>query len=381
MNERGVPVRLDPGLEHDDEADLLELARRARACAGNVPAAIALAADLGTELPLPMRGSTARLWESLATIAAVDLTTARVIEPHLDALAILSQAPAVDLAALDGNGADGAAGHGGPGPGRPGGNAGTGRHEGSAERRSWGVFAAESRDVHVQAGRSGTGWVLSGTKPWCSLAGSLTHAVVTARTDAGRQAFAVDLRGPRVRADDGGWTARGLAGVPSGPVSFAHVPAVPVGGTGWYLDRPGFAWGGVGVAAIWFGAASAIARRVYAHCREREADQIACLQLGLIDGQLSSARNALALAARQADGTSASANPALAAGRARAAVVGAAEAVLELAGHAMGPGPLAFEPEHAARTADLGLYLRQDHAERSTAALGRALLDQETAPW
>lgn len=365
MNEDGVPVRLNPGFA-DDDGGLGQLALRARACVGDVPAAIALASDLGAELPLPMRGGTARLWESLATIAAVDLTTARVIEPHLDALAILSQAPAVDLTVLDGAHPEGAHADNGAG---------------STERRSWGVFAAETKDVHLQARTSGTGWVLSGTKPWCSLAGSLTHAVVTARTEAGRQAFAVDLRAPRVRVDGGGWAARGLAGVPSGPVSFAHVPAVPLGGTGWYVARPGFAWGGVGVAAIWFGAASAIARRVYAHCREREADQIACLHLGLIDGWLSSARNALALAARQADGASPAPDPALAAGRARAAVVGAAEAVLTLAGHAMGPGPLAFEPEHAARTADLGLYLRQDHAERSTAALGRQLLDQEAAPW
>ena len=35
-----------------------------------------------------------------------------------------------------------------------------------------------------------------------------------------------------------------------------------VGEPGWYLDRPGFAWGGIGVAAVWYGATVAVARRV-----------------------------------------------------------------------------------------------------------------------
>ncbi len=353
MNEPWDAVQLVPGSCVPDDR-LHALAQRTRTCGGDIVAAIDLAVSLGAELPLPMSGGTTRLWESLATIAAVNLSTARVIEPHLDAQAILSQAPETDLAGLDGN------------------------VEGSG---SWGVFAAEAKDVHVEARRSGGGWVLSGTKPWCSLAGKLSHAIVTARTDGGRQAFAVGLRGPGVRTDDGGWTARGLAAVTSGSVSFAHVSAVPVGGTGWYFSRPGFAWGGAGVAAIWFGAATAVARRVYAHCTEREPDQIACLQLGLIDGWLGSARNALALAARQADEASPAVNPVLAAGRARAAAVASAEAILSIAGHAMGPGPLAFEPDYAARTADLALYLRQDHAERSTAALGRALLEEPAPPW
>ena len=40
-------------------------------------------------------------------------------------------------------------------------------------------------------------------------------------------------------------------------------------------------------------------------------------------------------------------------------------------GHALGPAPLAFDADHAARVADLEIYLRQHHAERDVAALGR----------
>jgi hypothetical protein len=45
--------------------------------------------------------------------------------------------------------------------------------------------------------------------------------------------------------------------------------------------------------------------------------------------------------------------------------------VLTTVGHALGPGPLAHDETHAARVADLTLYVRQHHAERDLAALGR----------
>ena len=45
---------------------------------------------------------------------------------------------------------------------------------------------------------------------------------------------------------------------------------------------------------------------------------------------------------------------------------------IRVADHALGPGPLAFEAEHATRVSDLRVYVRQHHAERDSAALGRA---------
>ncbi|KZX22513.1 hypothetical protein ACH61_00279 [Rathayibacter tanaceti] len=44
------------------------------------------------------------------------------------------------------------------------------------------------------------------------------------------------------------------------------------------------------------------------------------------------------------------------------------------AGRALGPAPLALDAEHSKRVADLTLYVRQHHAERDDAALGRAVL-------
>ncbi len=61
--------------------------------------------------------------------------------------------------------------------------------------------------------------------------------------------------------------------------------------------------------------------------------------------------------------------------RVRATVARAVDEVLARAGRALGPAPLALDAAHAKRVADLQLYVRQHHAERDLASLGRALAD------
>ena len=58
----------------------------------------------------------------------------------------------------------------------------------------------------------------------------------------------------------------------------------------------------------------------------------------------------------------------------RGAVARGVETVIEVVGHALGPGPLTGDEEHARRVADLTVYVRQHHAERDTARLGEAVL-------
>ena len=249
-------------------------------------------------------------------------------------------------------------------------------------RSTWGVFAAEGPGTKLQAEPDAGGWRLTGVKPWCSLADRLSHALVTAHTgDGHRRLFAVALRDPTVSATSTGWISRGLRGVPSGPVEFSGALAVPVGPDEWYLTRPGFAWGGAGVAACWFGGAVGVARSLFEWAQLRSSDQIARLHLGAADVALAGARSVLASAAAridagQADGT---AGVELA-GRVRGVVTAAADEVLGRSGRAMGPAPLAFDEPHARRVADLQIYLRQDHAERDRAALGGQLL-AGPVPW
>lgn len=317
-----------------------------------VTAAIGLALRWGIELPRPGLGATRALWQAQAAAAAVDLSVARVLEPHLDALAILAQARAQGHQIATGE-----------------------------EQHTWGVYAAEGPGMRVEAQeRPDGGWLLTGRKPWCSLAARLDRAVVSAWCGSQRGLFALDLRDPGVTVHEQGWVARGLAGVTSGPVDFDNVHASAVADPGWYLARPGFAWGGMGVAACWWGGAAGLARRMARQAVSREVDQLGAMQLGAVDASLHAAGATLALAADAVDRGTADreAGTALAL-RVRRTVRVAAEEVLDRAGHAMGPAPQVTEPDHAARIADLQLYLRQEHAERDEAALGQLLL-QDPAP-
>jgi hypothetical protein len=198
----------------------------------------------------------------------------------------------------------------------------------------------------------------------------------------GRRLFAVELRQPGVSVLPDAWHARGLVDVPSGPVRFGGAPARPVGATGWYLRRPGFAHGGLGVAACWYGGAVGIARAVARAARRRSPDQLALCHLGALDLDLSVARAALAGAAAEVDGGRADAAAGeLLALRVRSVVASSAERVLQRTGHALGPAPLTLDADHAARAADLTVYLRQHHAERDVARLGGLLVGQESLPW
>ncbi len=167
------------------------------------------------------------------------------------------------------------------------------------------------------------------------------------------------------------WVAHGLSTVVTTDVGFDAVPAAPVGREGWYLTRPGFAWGGIRVAACWAGGTRALAASLASGvAARRQPDPLRLANLGRADVAAWSAGLALAHAAREIDeGRATGREAAVLAGRTRAVVAEAAETVLREIGHALGPAPLAFEEAHARRVADLTLYLRQHHAERDLAAL------------
>jgi hypothetical protein len=330
------------------------LAEAAALARGDVAAALRLPERHPDAFPLPGSGGTWRLWTSLAVLGSVDLTVARAVEPHLDALAILSEARATEhVIAAD---------------------------EAPSQAR-WGVFAAEGPGSRLVADSSGATTVLDGRKPWCSLAGFLDRALVTAWCDdSTRRLYAVRLGAANgVAVEEGAWVARGLPGVPSGPVTFTRSEASAVGPPGWYLERPGFAWGGMGVAAIWWGGAVGVALRLREQLRRREPDQVGLMHLGATDATLHAAAAVLEAAAGSVDSGAAagSAGSALAL-RVRRVVARTVEEVLGRVGHALGPAPLALEEEHAGRVADLQLYVRQEHAERDAAELGRHVLEQGT---
>ncbi|MFW5470436.1 acyl-CoA dehydrogenase [Knoellia sp. CPCC 206435] len=324
------------------------LVAAARGAGPDVGAALALARGLG-RVSGELGRSTWTVLQALASLGAGDLTVARVVEPHLDALAILAQSATSDGAVA-------------PSPPPPG--------------STFGVYAAHAPGAQLRATESGSGWVLDGTKPWCSLADRVSHAVITAHVDdVQRRAFVVDLAHSGVHLSDAPWVSRGLAAVRSTGLRLEAVPATPVGPADWYLTRPGFAWGGVCVAAVWFGAAAALAQTVLDAARRREPDQVAGLHLGRLDAALRAAELELRAAAGAIDaGTAVGAAGELVAARSRNAAAAAAELALGESARALGPGPLTSHEEHARRVADLTVYVRQHHGDRDLARTGSLLI-------
>ena len=292
------------------------------------------------DLPLPGSGRTAHRWRRLSELTESDVVAGRLAEAHTDAVAILAEL-------------------GGPQPKPP---------------QLWGVWAAESGDAVLRAHGDGNDVTLEGTKVWCSGAAICTHALVTARVDAGgRGLFAVDLGDPRVRPLPSSWRNAGMAGSDTRSVQFTGAPATAVGAPGEYLDRPGFWHGAIGVSACWLGGARAVAAPLYARAAGESADPHSLAHLGAVDAALAAAEATLLSAAAQvdADPLNRGGRAELIARRTRAVVETAVEEAIRRTGRALGPGPLALDAEHAQCVADLTMYVRQSHAERDLAELGR----------
>lgn len=291
------------------------------------------------ELPLPASGRTLERWQRLALLAEEDVVAARIVEAHVDAVAILDElgGKPPDLGQL------------------------------------WGVWAAESPDAVLTATNVKGAFVLNGTKVWCSGAGFCTHALVTARLDNGeRGLFAVAVVDPAVKALPSTWWNAGMAGSDTRPVQFTNAQAVAIGDPGDYLSRPGFWHGAIGVAACWLGGARRVAEPLYRCAASESADAYSLAHLGAVDAALAAGEAMLSTAAAQvdADPFDRSDSAELLARRVRAIVEHAADEAITRTGRALGPGPLCQDGRHAQRVADLSIYIRQSHAERDLAALG-----------
>jgi len=300
------------------------------------------ALDRQPTLPLPGRGHTLERWRALAMIAGRDLCLAKVLEAHHDAQAILA-----DLGA----------------PPLPQGVLGA-------------VWAAEGPQATLRFDSS-TG-TLSGDKPWCSGAGLVDVALVTAHEGSGSRLLRVRTGQAGMHPRPQAWHATGMSGIPSASVHFDQVSAEPVGEQGAYLARAGFWHGGAGIAACWHGAAAALAMALQRSPRLAGDAQMAAL-LGQVDMALRSCTALLReLAAcidaepsqpRQADVI-----------RVRSVVERSCVQVLDAVGRALGPAPMCLDPAHARRWSDLTVFIRQSHADRDWAELGRVIQNQED-PW
>jgi hypothetical protein len=310
-------------------------------------AAFAGAVESGRlNLPQPGAGRTRERWAALAELAEEDLSLARLAEGHTDALAILAEL--------------------GGAPPPPG--------------SRWGVWAAQPPGPGVAASQDGAGWRLAGVKQYCSGAHSCTDALVTATAADGNRLFAVSTRD--LWPIPGTWPATGMAASDTLDVRFDRIAAEPVGGPGSYTGRPGFAHGGAGVAACWYGGARGVGQTLLRAAAARDLGPHALAHLGAVDLALRGAKTALEQAADEidADPRDRQDGGRVRALRVRALVEAAATEVMLRVGRALGAGPLGHDEAHSRRVADLTVYLRQHHAERDLAELG-ALVAGSGTQW
>ncbi len=290
------------------------------------------------DLPLPGSGRTAERWAAFAGLAAQDLVAVRLAEGDADARAILAE--------LGGPAAD---------PGR-----------------QWGVWAARPPHQRIRAEADGTAWRLNGRMPYCSGASAVDEALVVADAPDGTRLFAVSMAHPGATPVPGTWHAVGMADSDSLDVVFDDVAAIGIGVAGSYVERPGFWYGGMGVAACWYGGAVGVAHALSDAAQQRELGAAALAHLGAVDVLLSAAKAMLdeAAAAVDASPDDPEGSAPLRAQRLRAFVADSAAEVVERVGRALGAGPLCHDAAHARRVADLGTYVRQHHAERDLEVIG-----------
>ena len=309
------------------------LVAAARSAGPDIDAALDLARALGPTSESLGR-STWTYLQTLASLGAGDLTVARVVEPHLDALAILGQAAQRD------HGVDGSW----PSARAPG--------------EAPGACMPRTRPAPTS---TPTRWAASGCcpgrKPWCSLADRLTHALITAHVDESRRQRL--RRGPGAPGRAGQRRPLGVTGsrrgAQHGPRARRrprHARWVRRAGTSTAPASPGVAWG-------WPPCGSA------APARSPRAVLEAARSPRTRPARAAPPRPARPRPARRR--ARACARPPTASTPARrqvppvsswplapaSTVAGAAELVLAETARALGPAPLTSDEEHARRVADL----------------------------
>jgi hypothetical protein len=204
----------------------------------------------------------------------------------------------------------------------------------------------------------------------------VSHALVTCRRGDADVMLCIDMTTPGVTLGTSAWRSDAFRAIDTRTVCFDVEVTEPqiVGPAGWYLARPGFWHGAVGVAACWAGAGAGRVTEVMAGWRP---DPHAAAHLGAVDARVWEMRALLDAAAIEID-----ANPGdVVAAHRRALQVRhlvdvAVADISDRIGRALGPRPYAFNPGFQTRMAEVDLYRRQCHAERDLQRLGELVADR-----
>jgi alkylation response protein AidB-like acyl-CoA dehydrogenase len=256
----------------------------------------------------------------------------------------------------------------------------------------YGVWASRSMQSGIGARVQDESLVLDGTLRFASGAGVIDRALVPVwLADGGHQL--VDLTTTGLTVDSSRWRTSAMAASRTYELSVAGIRVEKsdlVGPTNFYLGRPGFFPGGVGVAACWAGGAA----RVFDLVRRRHGSPSASQQrrLGVIRTDLVAAVSAVRLAAARLDtldldlaGGSDPAldldrvggsdpvtavDPQVLATEARACVASAVRRIIAEARLITGPPGVALDDELSHALPDLELYALQQNADGDAMVLG-----------
>ena len=277
----------------------------------------------------PGVGSTAARHQAIFAVGREDLSLAKLVEAHWDAVSILQEAGREPV--------DGAA---------------------------YGVWASEipGKPLSLHHGR------LSGTKEFCSGAPLIDRALVT----AGPALLEIDLRADSERLifDESGWQTEAFRLTHTAAVTFRDYPVVSVvGEDDWYTHRVGFWQGACGPAAAWAGGASGLLD--YA-LKTKRNDPHTTAHLGAIHADVW-AMESLLSAVGDAIDREPQADAMTRALEVRHLVEQMCTDVLHRFARSLGPAPLVKDADTARRFAELELFLRQCHGERDLESLGAAI--------
>jgi hypothetical protein len=284
---------------------------------------------------MPGRGRTPERFRALFEFARQDLSLARLAEAHNDAMAILTEA-------------------------------------GREARRDalYGVWASEAPPGLRASWKSGH-WQLDGTKQYCSGAGLLEAALVTAQHGEESLLFELNLPHPGVHVESSRWATPALADTETRALHFNGVTLAPqalIQEPGWYLNRLGFWHGAIGPAACWAGGARFL---VDAAGRNGRDDPHTRAQRGALEAVAWGLEALLEVAGREIDS-----DPGDRGRQARSRALKLRHLierhcldVQDRFGRATGPLLLAFDHEVARQYGALTVYLRQCHAERDLALI------------
>jgi len=302
-------------------------------------ALLALLGDGSLDLPLAGQGRTRERWQRLSAWGAQDQVLGRLAEGHTDAVAVLAEA------------------------GRP-----------PPKDRLLGVWASANEGTGLRSQRVDGGWVLGGTLRFASGSRVLDGALVTAETPSGRILALVEVAD--LDPQPGTWQAVGMADSDSLDVHVEELRVADddvVGPPGFYVDRPGLAIGGIGVAAVWCGGAAGVLDRVVHMLAGRSPGPHVRAHVGACWSAVRRGHTLLDAAADAVDADPAGDHRRLAL-HVRHEVERVVAEVLERAGRATGATPLCRDADYARLTTDLTVYVRQHHAERDLEGLGDSAL-------